>query len=258
VAAGDATFTTNLADDSGLAIFNTPSTFNVTTRIDAVGFQSVGAQANLFREGTGLAPLSTTNGEYAWVRKMQNGQVVDTDNNANDFALVNTTGQAINGVMAQLGVPAPVNQAGTREMNSQIFQSLFDNTVAASAAPNQVRDLTVVPNGDFGTLVLRRSFTNTSGQLLKNLCFRLIDITNASTGAEADIRALNSVTATINGKTVQGLTIVSPMQTLGGGLNSVLVVGADLPAGGTINVEIKLGVVRKGKYRFFFNLEALP
>ena len=246
-----------MADDSGLALFNTPTAanFSTTTRLDAVGFQSAGTQAALFREGTGLTNLAANNGEYAWVRKMQNGQVIDTDDNLNDFILVSPTVSSINGVIASLGVPSPANSSGAVEMNSQIIQSLFDPNVTSTASPNQERDLTVTTNGDFGTLTLRRSFTNYSGAALTKLRFRLIDVTN--TTREADIRALNSVTATINGKVVEGLTILSPpTQPKGGGLNSVLVVGSDLPAGATINVEFKLGVVRKGNYRYILNIEA--
>ena len=255
VAAGDATYSSDIADDSGLAIFNSPSVFNATTRIDSVGSQSL--TAGLFREGTGLPNLSANNGDYAWVRKMQNGQVIDTDDNLNDFILVSPTASSINGVIARLGVPSPANSSGAVEMNSQIIQSLFDPTVASTASPNQERDLTVTTNADFGTLTLRRSFTNYSGAALTKMRFRLIDVTNTTATGEADIRALNSVTATINGKIVEGLTILStPAQPKGGGLNSVLVVGPDLPAGATINIEFKLGVVRKGQYRYILNIEA--
>jgi Concanavalin A-like lectin/glucanases superfamily/FG-GAP-like repeat/Putative Ig domain/Bacterial Ig domain len=266
LATGDATFTTNLADDSGLALFNTPTAanFSTATRLDAVGFQSAGTQASLFREGTGLVTLGVNNGEYAWVRKMQNGQIIDTDNNANDFALVSTLGNSINAVSAQLGAPAPTNATGATEMNSQIFQTLFDPLVVSSATPNQVRDINPLTNGTFGSLVLRRTFTNYTGVPLKKLRFRVIDITNAATGAEAELRVLNSVTATINGQVVEGLTLGQPpIQTQGGGLNSTLAVGSITPAqplaaGGTVNVEFKLGVMRKGQYRFFLNIEAAP
>ncbi len=261
LAAGDVTFTTDLPDDGGLALFNTTNagSFNATTKIDAVGFQSAGTQAGLFREGTGLTNLGTTNGEYAWVRKMQNGQAVDTDNNANDFVLVNPAGGAINGVTAQLGTPGPANLSNTVEMNSQIIQSLFEPLMATAALPNQARDTTAVLNGAFGMLALRRTSTNNSGARLSKVRFRLIDITNAAAGSEANLRVLNSVTATIDGKTVAGLTLAPlPAQPNGGRLNSLLVLAPDLPIGATVNVEFKLGVMRKGQYRFILNIEAAP
>ena len=255
---GDATYTTDIVDDSGVAVFNTSNSanFNATTIIDAVGWQS---SDPFFSEGIALPNLGTTNGEYAWVRQMQNGIPVDTNNNASDFMLVSPAGVTINGVTAQIGAPGPANQSQTVEMNSQIIQSLFDPNMATSAHPNQVRDTMAIPNGTFGTLARRRSYTNNSGARLQQVRFRLIDITNAAAGTEADLRMLNSVTATIDGKTVEGLTITpTPAQPNGGGLNSLFVVGTDLPIGATINIEFKLGVMRKGKYRFILNIEAAP
>ena len=267
VATGDdTTFTFGIDDDTGLAIFKTraKNNFNATTVIDAVGFQQTGTLASLFREGTGLPPLGATNGEYAWVRRMENGLALDTDNNVNDFILVSPSGATINGVTSVIGAPGPENSTSPRELNRAIFSTLFDPLSAPSAMPNQVRDTPPLTNGIFGTLVLRRTFTNNTGAPLKKLRFRVIDITNAASGAEADLRVLDSVSSTINGKSVQGLTLEQPTtQTGGGGLNSTLAVGTITPAiplaaGATVNVEFKLGVMRKGKYRFFLNIEAAP
>lgn len=52
-----------------------------------------------------------------------------------------------------------------------------------------------------------------------------------------------------------------PAQTLGGGLNSSLVVGTITPAaallpGASVNIQFKLGVQQTGTFRFFVNGEA--
>lgn len=267
VAAGDATFTTDMPDDGGVAIFNTVITTSISSTmvIDAVGFQQTSTLASIFREGTGLSNLGATNGEYAWVRKMQNGSAIDTGNNANDFILVTPSGNAINSVASVIGIPGPENSASPGERNNKIYETLFDPLSASNIAPNQVRDTTPITNGTFGTLVLRRTFTNNTGVPLKQLRFRVIDVTNAAASAtDADVRILSSVASTINGQNVQGITLEQPAtQTNGGGFNSTFAVGTitaaqPIAAGATVNVEFKLGVVRKGKYRIFFNIEAAP
>ena len=53
-ASGDATFTTNINDNSGIALFNTsnPANFTLANRFDAVGASS--EPNTLYREGTGF------------------------------------------------------------------------------------------------------------------------------------------------------------------------------------------------------------
>ena len=80
-------------------------------------------------------------------------------------------------------------------------------------------------NKDFGTLVIRRRFTNNTGQTLTRLRFRIMDITTLnSAGAgpgQADIRALNSGDVLVTALTIKGTTVeLPPAQELGGGLNS--------------------------------------
>ena len=193
VATGDANFTTDMPDDGGVAIFNTVITTSISSTmvIDAVGFQQTSALAPIFREGTGLSNLGAIGGEYAWVRKMQNGSAIDTGNNATDFVLVTPSGNPINGVSSVIGTPGPKNSTSPIERNSTIFQSLFDPLSTAASTPNQVRDTNSVTNGTFGTLVLRRTFTNNTGATLKKLRFRVIDITNTATSTEADLRVLD-------------------------------------------------------------------
>ena len=129
-------------DDAGLALFTSTNNRNFTasTLIDAVGFQTQGGLSSLFREGTGLPPLGTTNGEYAWVRRMENGLALDTDNNVNDFVLVSPSGATFNGVASLIGAPGPENSLSASERNGSIFSSLFDPAVALNTSPNQVRE----------------------------------------------------------------------------------------------------------------------
>jgi hypothetical protein len=112
------------------------------------------------------------------------------------------------------------------------------------------------------------------------LRFRVVDIStfNAPTGT-ADLRAITSgttsATVSITGTNpacpanqcaVQQTTLDEPpTQTTvaGGGFNSSLSVGAitllqTLPPGGSINVQLTLGVRQPGNFRVLINVEALP
>ncbi|HYG10406.1 MAG TPA: hypothetical protein VD835_10695, partial [Pyrinomonadaceae bacterium] len=123
----------------------------------------------------------------------------------------------------------------------------------------------------YGTLTLRRKFTNTTGITVTRLRFRVVDITtsgspNPSGNPQADLRVLNSADASVETSggtiTVKGTVVEQPpTQDLGGGLNSSLTV--QLPVGGlpnnsSINVQFVLGVQQEGNFRFFVNVEALP
>src|SRR6185503_10948414 len=67
-ATGDASYTTNIADNAGIAIFNTSVTvdFTLANRLDAVGSTS---EANtLYKEGTGYPALTPFSIDYAFYR----------------------------------------------------------------------------------------------------------------------------------------------------------------------------------------------
>ena len=67
-ATGDATFTTNIPDNAGIALFSTsvPADFSLATRFDAVGSTS---EANtLYKEGTGYLALVPFSIDYAFAR----------------------------------------------------------------------------------------------------------------------------------------------------------------------------------------------
>jgi photosystem II stability/assembly factor-like uncharacterized protein len=281
-ATGDFFYSTTSAngldDNSGVALYATSNRANFSpgNRLDAAGFVSASVED---REGTGIPNIATNDGDYALVRKLDfSGLYVDTDNNANDFVLVSTTG-AVGVTTATLGAPGPENTASPIQRNALIRASFVDPTVSSSLPPNRVRDpLETGVNKNFGTLIIRRRFTNNTGQILTRLRFRIMDITTLnSSGAgpsQADLRALNSgdVLITSPSLTIKGTTVeLPPTQALGGGLNTALnvtlpdVVGLNPLVGGscvtgqcTIDVQFKLGVVQGGTYRFFINVEALP
>lgn len=274
-AAGDTTWSVDVTDDAGVALFKTanPASFTVENRLDAVGFGSV-ANA-LYREGTGLAPIGATNGEMSFVRTMPvaaGGLPQDTDNNAADFQFISTSAATFGGVVSTLGAPGPENQASHVERNGQISIALLDPAVSTAQSPNRVRCQTCTgTNADRGTMVIRRKLTNNTGQTITSLRFRDIDITTLNSpgyvpgGAQCDLRVLDSADTQVtltDGSTVmvKGITLEQPpSQPLGGGLNSSIRV--DLPPGGlapgqSINVQFLLGVVQSGYFRFLFNMEA--
>jgi hypothetical protein len=277
-AAADETFNADLPDDAGLALFRTsdPQQFTTGNVLDAVGFNSAateqaGALAAVYREGTPLAPVGAGVGaseQYAFVRKQTSGLPQDTGDNAQDFVLVSTTG-TVGGAQAQLGAPGPENSASPVQRNAQIKASLIDPQQPSTAAPNRVRDTTPVTNGNFGTLIIRRKFTNKTGQPVTALLFRIVDMTtlnSPSTGSQADLRALDSTDMTVQTTSgasilVKGTALAGPLQALGGGLNSALVVqlpGGALAPNASVNVQFVLGVQQAGSFRFLVNVEALP
>jgi hypothetical protein len=170
--------------------------------------------------------------------------------------------------------------------------------MASSVAPNRIRDFTSDPanNSTFGTLNIRRTFTNNTGGSVTRLRIRIIDLTTfpAPSGI-ADLRPRTSsgVTGVSNpcGGTVniEGTVLEQPpSQPNGGGFNSSMSVGnvsasslgkgkrggirsslqqmsdgsfhldAPLTNGSSINVQFLLGIQQTGNFKFFINVEALP
>ncbi len=123
----------------------------------------------------------------------------------------------------------------------------------------------------FGTLTLRRKFTNAGTNPVTQIRWRVADITtlgSAGTGL-ADLRVLSSPSADFNVTVTGGGTVPvkgtqveqPPTQAAGGGLNSSIVTittATPIAPGGSVNVEFTLGVAQTGSYRFFINAEALP
>src|SRR5205085_841012 len=284
-ATGDVTYATGVVDGDSIGLFNnnTAANWTAANRLDAVGFTAPVGDTASFIEGSGLTPAGgiTTNGEYTLMRKLTSGLPQDSDNNANDFVFVSTTGTTISTLASTLGAPGPESSTSPILRNAQIKASLIDpgcNATAVNpASPTacvRERVTTPVTNGTLGTLSIRRKFTNNTGAPVTRLRFRVVDITTLTGGVApagaADLRVVTSVdipSAALSGggtTTISGLTLETPpTQAIGGGLNSSLAVGTitvgtPLGPGASINVQFLLGVQTGGTYRFFINVEALP
>lgn len=274
-ATGDSTFTTDIPDNAGVALFNTSNAANFTlgNRFDAVGSTSVDA---LYREGAGFAPLIPFSVDYSFVRRVpavggNAGLPEDNDNNGADFIFVDTNGTSA-GAGQRLGAPGPENLSSARDAGSNITQSLIDPAQADNASPNVARDNLSDPpnNATFGKLFVRRKFTNNTGSALTNLRFRIIDVaTFPSPSGIADLRPSTSVSAVVpitggGTATVQGTTLDQPpSQPNGGGFNSSMTAGTvsagnPLADGASIDVQFQLGIQQTGCYTFAIIAESLP
>ena len=276
------TWTADIPDNAGIALFNSATTFSAATRLDSVG--STATPAGLFKEGTGYPALTTFNLEQTIFRKIDltNGLPIDTGDNAADFFFADTF--ATNAGMGEhLGAPGPENLNSPIQRNASIKFSLVDpgcsgsGPVPAPAQPNacaRQRDTTPVTNGPSGTLSIRRRVTNNTATPVTRLRFRVVDITTfrPADAATADLRVLSSApftgscTGTGGGCTGSpataaflGVTLETPpAQPAGGGYNSSLTLASPLAPGASVNVHFLLGVAQGGSFRFFINVEALP
>jgi hypothetical protein len=290
----DLTYTNDIPDDAGVALFSTANqaNFSFRTRLDAAGFASPQQQQvlggggkrrpavlnSLFYEDTPIQNHVSTNEEHSFIRKPDSGRPRDTDNNASDFQLIATDPTLLTG--ATLGAPGPENSTSPIQRSLSLLKStLVDPCAASSQPPNRVRDFTSDPanNSTSGTLLLRRRFTNTTDRPVTRLRFRVVDLTTLSNPASpdgvADLRAISSgvtpVTVSGAGCTesgatidVQGLTLEEPpAQPNGGGLNSTLstgMVSLDTPLAATASIDLNFlfGVERPGTFRAFVIVEA--
>ncbi|MET0649958.1 MAG: hypothetical protein ABW208_25395 [Pyrinomonadaceae bacterium] len=289
-ATGDATYTSDIPDNAGIALFRTANTqnFNLANRLDAVGSTSV--EDTLYREGTGYPALSPLGLEYAFYRDncgksgsiAANGNCTtaglprDTNNNAADFVYVEPNGQSA-GAGQRLGAPGPENLLSPIQSNASFDVALLDPCVGSGSPPNRVRSFTSDPanNSTFGTLDIRRTVTNGTGQNVTRLRFRIIDLTTfPAPAAIADLRARTSTPVVVtvdrapcgsgtSSITVEGTTLEQPpVQVNGGGFNSSLSSGTitlqtPLAEGASIDVRFLLGIQQTGTFRFFINVEAL-
>jgi endonuclease G len=269
-AAANSALAADIPDGAGVALFNNNTTFDASTRLDAVGFSGV-ADA-VYREGSGVAPAGgvTTDGEIAFLRRWSGGVPVDTDDNDANFGLLATDGGVYNARQAALGAPGPENSSSPIQRNSQVGLTVLDPAVSASQAPNRTREFTadLANNSAFGTMSIRRTLTNLTGSNISRLRFRIADITTYPTSGYADLRARTSgsVVVTVTGganKTVQGTTLEEPpAQPSGGGYNATLAAGTitlaqPLPNGQSVDLQFLVGVMTTGTYRFFLNVEAV-
>jgi hypothetical protein len=271
VAAANKFYTAEIEDDTGVAIFGSSTAFTPATRFDSAGF-STAANPQYF-EGTGLPPVGSADGEYAFARRQLTGLPQDTDNNANDFVFVSTSAGNFNGVQSTLGAPGPENLSSPIQRNGSIKASSIDTCAGAGTCENRRRIGTPVPNGSFGTLKIRRKFTNTTTGLVTRLRFRVVDMTTLNSpgyapgNGQADLRVVPSDAANFNVTLSTGESVPvagtraqqPPNQPLGGGVNSAIefMAPVNIASGASVNVEFNLGVQQNGFFRFLVNVEAV-
>ena len=275
-ATGDATYTTGINDNAGIALFNTsnPANFTLANRLDAVG--STTEANSLYKEGPGYPALAALDLNFSLFRKfdLTNGLPTDTNSNLNDIFFADTAGTST-AAGQHLGAPGPENLSSPIQRNAAIKLSLIDIGCITGLANNacaRFRDLTpdVPNNSTLGTLSIRRKVTNNTGTAVTRLRFRVVDTTTIPAPAgTADLRFRTSSTYTANlsgGGTaqIQGLTLETPpTQSIGGGYNATGSVGtvtlaSPLVPGASINVHFLVGVQQGGNFRFLINVEALP
>lgn len=290
-ATGDATYTTDIPDNAGIAIFNNNSggaSYSLANRLDAVGSTS---EANtLYKEGTGYPTLTPFSIDYSFYRDNcgKGGSITtfgpctistpkDTNNNAADFVFVDTNGTSA-GAGQRLGAPGPENLSSPIQRNASFSEAFLDPCVGGASPPNRVRDFTSDPpnNSTFGTLDIRRTFTNNTGGNVTRLRFRIIDLTTfpAPSGI-ADLRPRTSTAVVVtvdrppcgsgtSNVTVNGTTLEQPPSQLnGGGFNSslsagVITLATPIANGASVDVRFLLGIQQTGSFKFYVNLEALP
>lgn len=277
-ATGNATYTTNIPDNVGIALFRTSNAgnFNLANRLDAVGST---AEANLlYKEGAGYPALVAFSIDYSWYRNIPNsgaggGVSQDTNNNAADFKFVDTNGTSAGGGQ-RLGAPGPENlfSPGHLNIGPTVDIGLVDPGVSSGTAPNFVRNFASDPanNSTFGTVDIRRRLTNNSGVPINRLRVRIIDITTfPSPSGTADLRprSSGSVVVPVSGggtQTVQGTTLEQPpQQANGGGFNSsmsasTVTLNSPLNSGNSINLRFLFGVQQNGKFGVCAVIETLP
>ena len=299
-ATADATWSSanDIADNAGIALFNTSVAvdFILANRLDAVGSTS---EANtLYKEGTGYPALTPFSIDYSFHRDTcgKSGSITtmgvctistpkDTNNNAVDFVFIDTNGTSA-GAGQRLGAPGPENLSSPIERNASFGVALLDANVASTAAPNRVRDFTSDPanNSTFGTLDLRRRFTNNTGGAVTRLRYRIIDVTTFPAPAGfADMRPRTSTLVVVSGITdaatclasngvattpctvnVQGTTLEQPpSQPNGSGFygslsSGTVTLGTPLANGASINLQFLLGLQQTGSFRIYLNIEAHP
>jgi endonuclease G len=270
-AAANSTLAADIPDGAGVALFNSGTVFDVSTRLDAVGFSGVGDPT--YREGNGLTPAGgvTSDAEFTFARNTSGGLPLDADDNQPDFMFVSTDGGVYGSRQSGLGAPGPENSSSALVRNSQVGVALLDPAASSASYPNRERDFNADPdnNAPQGRLYIRRTVTNNTGANVTLLRFRVINMTTyPALPGYADLRAVSSgpVSVTVTGgasKTVLGTTLeMPPAQPKGGGNNSTLAAGtitlnAPLADGASIDLQFVLGVYNGGAFRFYVNVEAV-
>ena len=279
-ATGDASYTLDIPDNAGIALFNNNIggvSYTIDNRADAAGPAS---EANpLYKEGTGYAAMpSASTREHAWVRATAGScasgpctpqslvvaypRIADTNDNASSFYYTDTTGGVgAGGAIQRLGAPGPQNLGAPISPNSAgtLSPSRLSACSSSDMPPNRLRDTTAGPpeTSPLGTLEFRVKWTNTGTSPITRLRFRVVDLTTLPAPAgTADLRVLSAppVSAAIDnypcgvpdgGVLLARTTLEQPAaQPGGGGLNSALSV-VDVSPGSPLLV----GGVRDVRFR---------
>jgi subtilisin-like proprotein convertase family protein len=278
-ATGNATYASDIPDNMGIALFdNSVGNYALPNRFDAVG--STSETHALYKEGAGYPPVTAPGLQYALLRRITYAgarKLVDANANEIDFIFVDTA--ATNAGFGQLlGAPSPHNSSSPRFATGPDLVRI-DQCRHADQPPNLVRDHTSDPaaNATFGTVDIRRTFTNTlvGGGPITRLRFRIIDITAFPSSGVADLRATSSsdVVATVDRAPcgvetsdglVRGTTLEQPPnQPNGGGFNSTLSVDSitaatPLAFGASVDVRLVFGIQQTGSGRVCIQAEVEP
>jgi hypothetical protein len=264
-----------VADNGGVQLLDGNSSV-----VDAVGF---GGAPGGYSQGTALQfPGTLPSGQFAWTRRFENGQPVNTDDNRSDFAFVAVGNNDGTHGSPELGAPGPSDSSSMKVHNDVLQSSLLDSGAGETDSPNEIYTA-----GSPGTLIINRVFTNCSGQTptpgtacanvpsgtsaatVTRLRFRITGLTTLdSPGAGAGQAVLKADTsggepgiATTCGSTdVVGMLLDAPSTSGSGGLNSTWMATADLPggrlsSGDCINIEFKFDVSQVGSFSFAYNAE---
>ena len=279
VGSGDAQYTLDIPSSgvsAGIALFRSTTTFNLATRLDAVGYTTADS---LYREGTGMntgGAEQVVNLQQAYIRNLATGLPKDTDDNRADFTTVDTNG-TLTGNGQRVGMPGP---RGTTSpiRRAQILVSDIPAT-PSSVRDNRSTDWNIpgggIVNWPSGVLSLPRRFTNNTGQAVTRLRVRIVSMTTfPENSTDWDLRPIDA-TGTVTDST--GTVIVSGLRPMllelpqqqfnGGGINSTLTLdvsvlpGGSLVNGASVDVHLRIGVAQVGTTNPFilsFIVEALP
>lgn len=289
-ATGDATYTLDIPDNAGIALFNNNTggaNYSLANRLDAVG--STAETNTLYKEGTGYPALLPFSDQYSFVRDEcgkqgstsvfgpcpSGGFPVDTDNNATNFFFVSLSFNGL-GAGQRLGSPSPQNLSSPQSFPGAFPAFMLDANVAATSPPNRVRDTTSnsANNSFFGTIEFRRRMINLTGLPILELRFRIIDLTTDSAPVGiADLRALSAADIEISGITdpatcggspppctitVRGTALeMPPSQPNGGGFNASLRLNGPATGLDSIKVRFVFGVALPGQFKFYIKGEAI-
>jgi hypothetical protein len=261
----DDDWTVDLPDNSGVGVFRSTSSFDMTTRLDAAGFTS---SAALYREGAGLTPSAGigADGEWVFMRKAPypSGAVKDTGDNAADFQFQSTNAGIYSTVQSMLGAPGPQNLAAPTRVILSVVNA--DPGVGSDVAPNRVQ----IGNNHY----FRRKVTNNTGSTITKLKVRIADVATLFSpgyglGGQADGRGVGTSDVIISlsdttTRTAKGLTLEAPSIAFsatgkGAGYNASFEVnvGAGLAAGDSIYVNIGFRSVKGGTFFFLLVPEVL-